>query len=92
MQFYSGFFFWPAVAILEFDTVLNGNSISKGCSELPGSSLWWSKPELQRCCNKVLKNNKNVLLEIPLMLLITLHSAHGVVKAKRDVRPSHAKL
>lgn len=25
------------------------------------------------------------------MLLIALHSTHGVVKAKRDVRPSHAK-
>ena len=78
------------VAILEFDRVLNSNSISKGCSELPASGRWWSKPELQRCYNKALKNNKIVLLEILLMLLITLHSTHGVVEAKRDVRPSCA--
>lgn len=85
------YFFWPAVAIWEFDMVLNSNPIAKGCWELPGCGLQWSKPERQRCYNKALKNNKNVLLEIPLMLLIALHSTHGVVKAKRDVRPSHAK-
>lgn len=83
--------FWPVVAVWEFDMVLNGNPIAKGCWELPGCGLRWSKPGRQRCCNKALKNNKNVLLEIPLMLLIALHSTHGVVKAKRDVRPSHAK-
>lgn len=77
------------VAILEFDTFLNSNSISKGCLELPDNGLWWSKPELQRCCNKALKNSKIVLLEILLVLLITLCSTHGVVKAKRDVGPSH---
>lgn len=83
-------FFWPVVAILEFGVVLNTNSISKGCSDLPASGLWWSKPEHQRCYNKALKNNEIILLEILLMLLITLHSTHRVVRAKRDFRPSHA--
>lgn len=76
-------------AISEFDTFLNSNSISKGCLELPDNGLWWCKPELQRCYNKALKNSKIVLLEILLVLLITLCSTHGVVKAKRDVGPSH---
>lgn len=75
---------------MELDLVLSSNSISTGCSELLGSGLWWSKPECQRCYNKCLKNNEIVLLENLLVHLITLCSAHRVLKAKRDVRPSHA--
>lgn len=78
-------------AVLEFDMFLNSNSISKGCLELPDNGLWWFKPELQRCYNKALKNSKIVLLEILLVLLITLCSTHRVVKARRDVGPSHMR-
>lgn len=75
---------------MELDLVLSSNSISTGCSKPLGSGLWWSKPESQRCYNKGLKNNEIVLLENLLVRLITLYSAHRVVKVKRDVRPGHA--
>lgn len=80
------------VVVLEFDLVLNGNSIFEGCSELPGSGLWWPKPECQRCNNKILKNGKVVLLKILLMHLAILFSGHTVVKVKRGVKPSHAMV